>query len=445
MTLVAVLAAASSISALSVMPNSWTAFIPLASEAVAISANDERVPLATGDVGQTVPGTRVLSSAPNAELLAAQQRDWLNAGTIPLASHPFGGMTRTALLDIDVMTLDNGASLAGWSYWWRFVWPRDAAFVAVALAYTDHHDDALHVLQFLQDVQEEDGRFHARYLSDGSGDVPDDRGIQLDGSGWVLWATWEVAASMPDDERVEFLAQLRPMIARATDVSLELISNPRSLPPASQDYWERDEEELTLGTAAPLLAGLLAASDIHQELGDHGRARDARDGAARLEGAIHDEFGPDYPRYASGDARDTSVGFMLPPFTRTVDPDVLDAWHQAADEMRRPAGGLAPGAGWQRDGVSWTPETAIFALNAAAMGIPEPAEHWLSWLDQHRTAAGALPEKVLSDGRPAQVAPLTLTAAIVVIAAAELEQLYCESRTAVPAAERAGRTCPQDG
>jgi len=88
--------------------------------------------------------------------------------------------------------------------------------------------------------------------------------------------------------------------------------------------------------------------------------------------------------------------------------------------MRRPAGGLAPGAGWKDDGISWTPETALFALTAAATGQQGRARSWLGWLQAHSTALGALPEKVLSDGSPAGPAPLTFTDALVVLAAAEL-------------------------
>jgi GH15 family glucan-1,4-alpha-glucosidase len=46
----------------------------------------------------------------------------------------------------------------------------------------------------------------------------------------------------------------------------------------------------------------------------------------------------------------------------------------------------------------------------------------LRWLDQHRTTAGSLPEKVRADGSPASVAPVTWTAAAVVITVDELER-----------------------
>ena len=93
---------------------------------------------------------------------------------------------------------------------------------------------------------------------------------------------------------------------------------------------------------------------------------------------------------------------------------------RAQVEMARPAGGVAPGVGWKDDGISWTPETALFAAAWAAIGHHDRAESLLRWLGDHRTDAGSFPEKVLFDGRPAAVAPLAWTAALVVIARHEL-------------------------
>jgi glucoamylase len=59
-------------------------------------------------------------------------------------------------------------------------------------------------------------------------------------------------------------------------------------------------------------------------------------------------------------------------------------------------------------------------MTASFIGHREEALGRLRWLDQHRTAAGSLPEKVLRDGQPASVSPLAWTAAAVVITADRL-------------------------
>ena len=108
--------------------------------------------------------------------------------------------------------------------------------------------------------------------------------------------------------------------------------------------------------------------------------------------------------------------------------------------MARPAGGLAPGEGWKQDGISWTPQTSLYAWVAAGTGDRATAEGWLSWIDAHRTPSGAIPEKVLADGAPAAVAPLSWSAACVLLALDELDSRGAlTARAGRPAGGRAGR------
>ena len=415
-------------------------------------ARNARLPLLSGGVavepdggltdvpGRTdrvalLSGSRVLrpgdpAGLPAAERRAAGQRAWLAAGTVPGRGTPWADMTEDALLDLHTLTADlpggaPGSTVAAWAGKWRYVWPRDAAFVAVALARTGHPEDAAEVLGFLQTVQQPDGFFHARYLpgAAGPGDVPDGRGIQLDGTGWALWATAQVADRLPPARRAAVLAELRPLVERSSDAAVRLTA--RGLPPVSRDYWELPEDRPTLGTAAPLAAGLAAAGPLLAELGDGARRAAVGAAARRLGDAVRDAFGPEYPRRPGGGGRDASVAFLLPPFAGAAEPPdhgVLAAFDAANDELRQPAGGIAPGgAGWRDDGVAWTPETAVFALAAAASGERTRAAGLLTWLSRHRTSIGTLAEKVRSDGRPGGPAPLAWTAAATVLAAAELE------------------------
>jgi GH15 family glucan-1,4-alpha-glucosidase len=395
--------------------------ISLHADAVAITSGGERVavPIGSGDV--LLPGSRVLTEADDAQELAAEQRSWVAAGTMPDIGPEYADMIQMALLDLHTLTLKNGATLAGWSSSWRYVWPRDAAFVATALARTDHAADAQQIMLFLEAVQQNDGLFYGRYRPDGVGAGADGRGIQLDGTGWALWAIAQIAATLEPTQRAAFLDSVKPLLVRSTSAALKLIDNEQTLPPPSPDFWELDEQELTLGTAAPLLAGLQAARDVYDELGWTATASRAAQGSRRLSLAIEKAFGSaGYPRYPHGTEPDASIMFLLPPIGSTIDPAVVSAWQSAQEMMRRPAGGLAPGVGWRDDGVSWTPPTAMYAMTSAALGADEAALETLSWLNVHRTALGALPEKVLSNGRPAAVAPLGWTAAIVIIAADEL-------------------------
>jgi hypothetical protein len=397
-----------------------SATLPLDAVAVAVGPGGGLVEVAAADA--LVPGSRVVAGMPDSVDLAREQAAWLAKGTVPSVAGLNSDLVATALLDLHVLSRPHGVAVAGWSEPWRYVWPRDAALVASALARTGHNVDAERIVGFLQHVQPESGLFQARYRPDGSG-VPDNRGIELDGIGWALWATDQVAAELNHADRTAFLKRHRRLIDRSTQAALRSISTPSSLPPASADYWEVKEKRLTLATAAVVCAGLQSSAQLYQALGEVDETHAAAAGATRLRAAITKDFGHNgYPRHLGGDSDsvDLGVDFLLPPLSFGVDETVVRAWQRAAALMARPAGGLAPGGSWRRDGVSWTNATASRAMTAAFIGHREEALARLRWLDQHRTAAGSLPEKVLPNGQPAAVSPLAWTAAAVVITADEL-------------------------
>lgn len=344
---------------------------------------------------------------------------WVALGTVP-GPPRYAGMAEQALRDLEALVLPGGYAVAGLSEGWRYVWPRDASFTAAALAATGHPDDAHLVLMGLRDLQDRgsaDGVFDARYLPDGSGDVPDDRGLQLDGNGWVLWAVaaWFDSAPAGAARRAD-LAELEPLVRDSVAAIRENVG-PDGLPAASADYWEVSETEPTLGTASALLLGLRAIDPVLDVLGE----APVDDLVDELAIGVENSFAPTYPRHPGEAGRDTAVAFLMPPFA-PADDEVTAAWESAARSMLRPAGGLAPGATWRQDGVSWTPTTAMFALTAAASGDLDRAREWLDWLDSHRTTLGSLPEKVLWDGSPSAVAPLAWTSALVLLALVELDE-----------------------
>lgn len=382
--------------------------------------------LPAGSGAQLLPGSRVVAPEDGADpavaaaalQLAQQQRDWLSSGWLPQGE--YADLVATALLDLHVLT-DAGATVAAPSPSWRYVWPRDTSFVAAAFAVSGHPDDAVAALTFLQRVQGEDGSFEARYVPDGSG-PPDDRLPQTDGTGWALWALDAVIAATPAAERPQLLADLDPLLQRSTAFLLAQVAGAGSLPAPSPDYWEHRERRLTLGTAAPVLAGLEAAARLHALAGDQASAAEAAAAAARTRSAVVDVFGgAGYGRYPGSSVTDAATSFLLPPYQPEPLPGAVEAWQASVDPMLRPAGGLAPGGGWNELDLSWTPETALYALAAASVGDEEQARHWLDWLAEHRTPIGALPEKVTADGAPAGPAPLAWTCALVVLTVHALE------------------------
>ena len=347
---------------------------------------------------------------------------WLSLGSVPGRGTRWEEMSRTALLDLHQLSLPNGAVAAGAGGRWSYAWPRDSAFVAVALARTAHCSEAMKALTFLRNVQREDGGFEARYLLDGSG-PPDDRARQSDGAAWALWADWEVSGSCGEAGAP---SALRSLLDHATSFALHVTDGGRQLPPPSPDYWEVGVSRTSLGTVAPMLAGLRASQMMYGALGERTLAQRSGAAALRLRAVMNERFEDGWERFGSagfgGDGLDASVTFVMPPFAQSPAPHVVEAWMRYQSDALRPAGGLAPGAGWKQDGISWTPETALVAYTAAMSGRTEVSARWMDWLDEHRPPGGSLPEKVLATGAPAGPAPLAWTAALVVLTSAELEQ-----------------------
>jgi glucoamylase len=363
--------------------------------------------------------SRVLAGGASSEERAARQHQWLRAGTVPeIAELERSTMVEDALLDLNTLSLTHGVPVTGWEPAWRHVWPRDSALVAGALARSHHTADAYAVLDFLQAVQPDTGEFQARYLPDGSA-PPDGRGVQLDGTGWALWALRQVVEQESNEaDRRVLIERYSKLHRRSTETLLALTASGSAMPPVSADYWETKETKVTLATCAAILMGLRSSQALY-ELLKSPQASALKQAADNFQQLVLGAFASDgFPRHLGGSRQsvDMGVALLLPPFGNVTDPQVVHAWRKSTRYLARPAGGLAPGGSWRRDGISWTLPTSVYAIVEACLGLHSEAVARLHWLDSHRTPLGSLPEKVLTDGTPASVAPLGWTAAAVIYA-----------------------------
>ena len=414
---------------------------PLRADGITTGPAGELADIPVGSGSSYVPETTVLASgAPSTEQVEriATDRAWLRGGDRPGRGTPYADMADRALLDLRLLLQPNGAQLAANRYHWRYVWPRDASFAVVALSATGRHGDAEAVLRFLAQVAPARGIWHARYRPDGSGEPPDNRRRQLDGSGWVPWALWFWLETHPDREHAEALvAEVAPMVINSANAIVRSFGDD-DLPRATPDYWEQSGRRLTLGIAAPARLGLRASvalaplievdpaawreaaaeidTGIRREFGSRGYPRNVAD-------TNRDEFADHgYPLPLEDPGRDASLTFLSPPFA-PAEELIRRAFQRTEQSLRVPNGGLRPGEDWETDtDVAWTPTTGLFALAAAGYDDVVGAERLLDWLAAHRTPLGALPEKVNEDGDPSSVAPLGWTCSFVLLAVVELER-----------------------
>jgi GH15 family glucan-1,4-alpha-glucosidase len=236
-----------------------------------------------------------------------------------------------------------------------------------------------------------------------------------------MWRESARAQGLSDAEVEAGLRELRPMVVNAAQAAIDAIDKRHALPRPSQDFWEVPLRETSLGTAAPVLVGLRAATVLLPEMGESRLAATASAAGDLVSDGIAAQFGRrGYPRLVTTRQVDASVAFLMPPFT-VAPPRQADAFALARTRLRTPHGGLRPGVEFKDRDISWTPQTALFALGAAASGDTATASQYLDWLDAHRTSVGSLPEKVDDQGRPAAVAPLAWSAALVLLTLGALE------------------------
>lgn len=95
--------------------------VPLYSSTVALGDDEQRFLVPPAD-DWTTPSSRILRGADEFVELHEQETGWVERSHVP-AGLPAGysEACRLALLDLRVLTLPNGASVAGWSPKWRYV------------------------------------------------------------------------------------------------------------------------------------------------------------------------------------------------------------------------------------------------------------------------------------------------------------------------------------
>jgi hypothetical protein len=424
------------------------------------------LPVPSGPAGR-LAGPAGLPAGGGPAVLSPAQRRFLAAGTVPGQTRWQRQLAAAALADLRLLTRPDGAVAAAWYGQWKYAWPRDASWVAAALAVTGHSATALRILRFLARGVTPSGRFAARYQLSGA---PVRTGLapELDDNGWFPWAVWVwyASAAGPGAGRDAAgrgaagraavrneLAALWPAVSRSADYAMASLG-PDGLPSPSPDYWEQRASQPTIGTAAPLLAGLRAAARLAGLAGVAGPGAAAAGGrfaaaAARLRRGITAAFGPGFPRYPAAfggpadyvalfgtgpgqgqagtaalsvlNGPDSAVTFLGPPFA-APDPVVSAAIARAARALTLPNGGILPGTTWHGSRTTaWTPSTGFFALSDAASGHRTAAVRWLAWLAGHRTTAGEVPEQVGARGQPVSVAPLAWTDAIVLLTLSALD------------------------
>jgi GH15 family glucan-1,4-alpha-glucosidase len=151
---------------------------------------------------------------------------------------------------------------------YSYMWGRDGAFVAAALAKAGYSHVCIKYFDFCARVLSEEGYLFQHYNPDGSlasnwhswlVDGKEVLPIQEDSTALTLWALWIHYESLRD---VEFVRHLYiPLIKRAADFLVRYRDSQTLLPLPSYDLWE-ERYALHTYTVASVIAGLKAAANF---------------------------------------------------------------------------------------------------------------------------------------------------------------------------------------
>jgi GH15 family glucan-1,4-alpha-glucosidase len=156
---------------------------------------------------------------------------------------------------------------------YAYVWPRDAAYAAMALDRAGDHNVARRFFSFCERVIHKDGYFMHKYLPDGSlgsswhpwvKDGKTQLPIQEDETALVVLALNEHYKRSRD---LEFLETLyNPLVAKAADFMVSYRDAKTGLPLPSYDLWEEQRGVATF-TASAVYGALVAAAEMATLLG----------------------------------------------------------------------------------------------------------------------------------------------------------------------------------
>lgn len=325
----------------------------------------------------TKPGThRLPGGARLVSTAASADRGWLSRAKPlgPAAPAWAWKLYLRSLLILRALTdSDSGATIAGARDGWAFVWPRDAATAALALAASGYQPEAERVTRFLLGLDLEAA---ARFYGDGSPVLG--RSAQGDAAGWVAVASRHTGIAKPTKHAV------------------------RSRSPAYTAPW-RQRSDYREGGAGDFLANAIASGEPADRIGmEFG----AESGLAREAGRQ--------------DAFDSAAAWAVRPFRR---PALLGRVRRTLLRLASRSGdyGLLPGEDWPGGEDPWTAPTAWTAWSFAALGERREALRLLGDLRRAATPAGALPERVdAHSGVPRSITPLAWSHAFTILALLEL-------------------------
>lgn len=311
---------------------------------------------------------------------------WLGEARMP-AEAPVGVRTahRRALIAMLQCQTRGGAVIAAptaTSPPYRFVWPRDSAWIADAFLAAGLVEPARRAVAFLEQVQQTGGGWAVNYLPDGSRAFWDfgDDGNEDDQAGSYLWIVERAMQARPDDA---WLAARWPHVAAAASFLVRRQEGGGLLKPC-RDLWELETGGQWTYTQGAAWAGLTAAARLARHRGEMALSSGWEASATRLADAMRASLAPQgvLLRGLKGvrpDARLEAANLALGPvafgFHEADDPVLVRTSEAIVRRLSAADGSIRRYEGDRYyDGQPWPVTTAWVALDRLARGERAPAE-----------------------------------------------------------------------
>ena len=348
---------------------------------------------------------------------------------------------------------------------YTYVWPRDGAFVCLALDRAGYHEVTRRFFEFCCTLMTPDGYLLHKYNPDGSlgstwhpwfKDGEAQLPIQEDETALVIYAIWKHFERLHD---FEFLQDMFERFVRKSAEFLCRFREPDTgLPLSSYDPWEENRGVFTYTTCCTI-AGLTAAARIAHSLGHYKHSEEYQACADQMRQALlfhlYDESLGRFYKMIQRDEGQTTRRDPTPDASMSVlwslgilspdDPRIVSTMSQLRDllAVRTPVGGMAryandfyhlstahsgavPGNPWIITTL-WDAQWQI--ARAKTLDDLEPARQTLAWAAGHASASGMLPEQLHAlTGAPLSVAPLTWSHAVFVDTVLQFAQRERELR-----------------
>lgn len=311
---------------------------------------------------------------------------------------------------------------------YRYVWPRDAFYAALALDRSGYHDEAARFYLWCKAAQDRTGVLHQRYFSSPELIGPawgPAWGEEIDETASVLWGMGEHLRLTRDRG---FLSAVWPFIRNAARYLVGSVDRSGEVKP-TMNLWE-EKPSRHLYSASSVAAGLKAASMAAGELNFTTEAGRWDRISESVRGRFLEEFWDEglghfvrtaEPRDEQVDISSLSVSFPFGILPHT-DPRAMKTARALAGSFHFRVGGIGRfPSDTNYGGNPWILSTCWLAIHYSRAGNVEEARTLLGWCADHATGLGLLPEQVDKEkGTSLSAIPLAWSHAMFILASQAL-------------------------